>query len=327
MSTPYARVDVQRVYRTRALGTMAELVVTDGGALVAASELLDEELARIDRVASRFRSDSELSRLNATAGTGAEVAVSVDLLEAIDVALAMAAATGGLVDPTVGLAMIRLGYDRDFADVRPGVDGGLPPAQAVPGWRSVAVDRPRRGVRLAENTALDLGATAKALAADRAATTISGRLGCGALVSLGGDVAAAGTAPSGGFAVGLADTCTSSHPTESVSIFSGGLASSGVGVRQWRLGVHRVHHILDPATGLSATPCWSTVSVAAASCVQANAASTAAIVLGERAVDWLEGLGLPARLVRLDGTAVRTRGWPARPHPPAARARQEAGSR
>ena len=99
-----------------------------------------------------------------------------------------------------------------------------------------------------------------------------------------------------------------------MSIFSGGLASSGVGVRQWRLGVHRVHHILDPATGLSATPCWSTVSVAAASCVQANAASTAAIVLGERAVDWLEGLGLPARLVRLDGTAVRTRGWPAHPH-------------
>ena len=138
-------------------------------------------------MASRFRSDSELSRLNAAAGT--EVGVSVDLLEAIDVALAMAAATDGLVDPTVGLAMNRLGYDRDFADVRGGVDGELPPMGAVPGWRSVALDRPGRTVRLAENTALDLGATAKALAADRAATTISTQLGCGALVSLGGDVA------------------------------------------------------------------------------------------------------------------------------------------
>ena len=182
-------------------------------------------------------------------------------------------------------------------------------------------------MRLAEDTALDLGATAKAMAADRAATTISDRLGCGALVSLGGDVAVAGTAPPGGFAVGIADTCTSPDPTEAVSISSGGLASSGVGVRQWRLGAHQVHHVLDPATGLPATPCWRTVSVTAASCVQANAASTSAIVLGERAVDWLEGLGLPARLVRLDGTAVRTRGWPAPARPEPARARQEAGTR
>jgi len=327
MASACAHADVQRVYRTRALGTVAELVVNDGGVLLRAAELLEDELARIDRVASRFRSDSELSRLNAKAGTGVEAEVSADLLEAIDVALAMAAATGGLVDPTVGLAMIRLGYDRDFADVRPGVDGDLPPAQAVPGWRSVAVDRRRRRVRLAENTALDLGATAKALAADRAATTISGRLGCGALVSLGGDVATAGTAPAGGFAVGIADTCTSPHPTETVSISSGGLASSGVGVRQWRLGAHQVHHILDPATGLSATPYWRTASVTAASCVQANAASTAAIVLGEHALDWLEGLGLPARLVRLDGTVVQTRGWPAPAQPRPAPARQEAGTR
>ena len=100
MSQAYVHADVQRVYRTRALGTTAELVVTDDGALVAASELLECELERIDRVASRFRSDSELSRLNAAAGT--EVGVSVDLLEAVDVALAMAAATDGLVDPTVG---------------------------------------------------------------------------------------------------------------------------------------------------------------------------------------------------------------------------------
>jgi len=310
MSQAYVHAEVQRVYRTQALGTTAELVVTDDGALVAASELLECELARIDRVASRFRSDSELSRLNAAAGT--EVGVSVDLLEAVDVALAMASATDGLVDPTVGLAMNRLGYDRDFADVRGGVDGELPPTGAVPGWSSVAIDRPRRTVRLAQNSALDLGATAKALAADRAAATISSRLGCGALVSLGGDVATAGPAPAGGFAVGIADTCTSPRATEAVSIWTGGLATSGIGVRQWRLGAHQVHHILNPATGLPADPCWRTVSVTAADCVQANAASTAAIILGERAADWLEGLGLPARLVRLDGSVASTSGWPTR---------------
>ena len=130
------------------------------------------------------------------------------------------------------------------------------------------------------------------------------------LVSLGGDASAAGPAPDGGFAIGIADTCTSCAPAEAVAISSGGLASSGIGVRQWRLGAHQVHHIVDPATGLPAAPCWRTVSTTAATCVQANAASTAAIVLGERAVDWLEGHGLPARLVRLDGTVAYTEGWP-----------------
>jgi thiamine biosynthesis lipoprotein len=130
------------------------------------------------------------------------------------------------------------------------------------------------------------------------------------LVSLGGDASVAGPAPEGGFDIGIADTCTSPSPAEAIAISSGGLASSGIGVRHWRLGTHEVHHIVDPATGLSAAPCWRTVSVVAATCVQANAASTAAMVLGERALGWLERLSLPARLVRLDGTVVHTDGWP-----------------
>lgn len=295
------------VYRTSALGSIAELV-TDAGALFAASEMLELELERIDLAASRFRSDSDLSRLNAAAGS--EVVVGHDLFEAIEVALAMAAATDGLVDPTVGEAMNLLGYDRDFADVLSGVDGDLPPERAVPGWRSVSIDPGRRCVRLPAHASLDLGATAKALAADRAAASIHNRLGCGVLVSLGGDASAAGPAPIGGFNIGIADTCTSPAPAEAIAISSGGLASSGIGVRQWRLGAHQVHHIVDPATGLSAAPCWRTVSVAAATCVQANAASTAAIVLGARAVAWLERHRLPARLVRLDGAVLYTEGWP-----------------
>ena len=297
----------QHVYRTQALGSIAE-VVTDAGAIVAAAEILGQELERIDRVASRFRDDSDVSRLNAASGT--EVVVGPDLLEAIDVALAMAEATEGLVDPTVGAAMNRLGYDRDFAEVRPGVEGDLPIECAVPGWRSVSVDRSRHSVRLPSNTLLDLGATAKALAADRAAAAIYDRLGCGVLVSLGGDVSAAGPAPAGGFAVGIADACTSAAPSEAIAISCGGLASSGIGVRQWRLGTHQVHHIVNPATGRSAAPCWQTVSTTAETCVEANAASTAAMVLGDDAVDWLKSLGLPSRLVRLDGTVVYTDTWP-----------------
>ena len=303
----HAPVSGQRVFRTRALGTIAE-VVTDADAIVTASEMLERELERIDRVASRFRGDSELSRLNAAAGS--ETVVSRDLFEAIDVALAMAAATGGLVDPTVCASMNRLGYDRDFDEIRSGVDGDLPPVRPVAGWRSIRVDRDRHSIWLPRDTSLDLGATAKALAADRAAATIHSGLGCGVLVSLGGDASVAGPAPAGGFAVGIADTCTSATFSEAIALSSGGLASSGIGVRQWRLGAHQVHHIVDPATGLSASPCWRTVSIAAETCVQANGASTAAIVLGERAVNWLESRRLPARLVRLDGTVAYTDGWP-----------------
>jgi thiamine biosynthesis lipoprotein len=320
-SQEHIRPDLQCVYRTRALGTVAELVVTDSGALVAASELLALELERIDRVASRFRDDSELTRLNARAGS--TNVVSTDLFEAIEVALAMAAATEGLVDPTVGAAMNRLGYDRDFSDVLHGVPGDLPPPHAAPGWRTVSMDPRRRTVDLPEHTRLDLGATAKALASDRAAATIHDTLGCGVLVSLGGDVATAGPAPAGGFVIGLADTCTDPSGSEAVGIFSGGLATSGIGVRHWRLGSHEVHHIVDPTTCLPATPCWRTVSTTAASCVQANAASTAAMVLGERALDWLAGLGLPARLVRADGSTVYTEGWPN----PADRSRHEMADR
>jgi FAD:protein FMN transferase len=308
MARACTHADTPRVFRTSALGTTADLVVSEGSALVAASGLLEVELARIDRVASRFRNDSELSQLNARAGSAVEV--SADLLEAIEVALAMAAATDGLVDPTVGVAMTRLGYDRDFALVRPGVEGDLPLARAAPGWRSVSVDRKRRVVTVPENTVLDLGATAKALAADRAASTIHRQLGCGTLVSLGGDAATAGPAPAGGFVIGIADTCTSSIASEAVRISSGGLASSGIGVRQWQLGTHRVHHIVDPTTCLPATSYWRVVTTTAGTCVQANAASTAAIVLGEHAIGWLEGLGLPARLERVDGEVVYTPGWP-----------------
>ncbi len=274
--------------------------------------MLERELERTDRVASRFRSDSELSWLNAAAGS--ESVVSRDLFEAIDVALAMAEATDGLVDPTVCASMNRLGYDRDFAEIRCGVDGDLPPKAAVAGWRSIRIDPDRHSVWLPPNVSLDLGATAKALAADRAAATIFGGLGRGVLVSLGGDASVAGPAPAGGFAVGIADTCTSVTFSQAIALSGGGLASSGIGVRQWRLGAHQVHHIVDPATGLSASPCWRTVSVAAETCVQANGASTAAIVLGEQAVEWLESRLLPARLVRLDGTVAYTDGWPVHAH-------------
>jgi len=302
-------------YRTQALGTTAEMLVAASPALAPAVAILHAELDRIDRVASRFRSDSEISLLHA-GGDGA-VPVSADLLEAVGVALRMAFATDGAVDPTVGGALCRLGYDRDFAAIADGVPGALPPAEPIPGWRSITVDAVNGTIRLPPGTLVDLGATAKALAADRAAAAVHAALGCGVLVSLGGDIAVAGPPPPGGFRVGLADACTSVDVDEVVAVSSGGLASSGVMVRSWRLGDQLVHHIIDPATGLPVAPVWRTVSVAAATCVEANAAATAAMVKGANALAWLFSFGLPARLVGVDGLVWRIAGWPADDESPA----------
>lgn len=308
MTSPIDAGALTRVYRTHQLGTVAELVVTNSGDLFDASELLNRELERIDRVASRFRADSELTALNAAAGT--DVPVSEDLYEAVDTAIRMAEATEGLVDPTIGHALESLGYDRDFQDVAPGVAGTMPAPCPVPGWRAVGMDPQHRIVTVAPGCTLDLGATAKALAADKAAATIHEHLGCGVLVSLGGDASVAGPPPTGGFAIGVADSCRSLTPAQTVAVFSGGLASSGIDTRRWRLDKTMVHHIVDPTTGLPATPCWRTVSVAAANCVQANAASTAACIMGTSAVEWLEARRLPARLVGRDGTVHCTSAWP-----------------
>jgi thiamine biosynthesis lipoprotein len=293
--------------RWPALGTTAE-VRCPAATLPQARAIVTAELEAIDAAASRFRSDSELTAVNRAAGR--TVAIGPLLAEAIEVALWTAAATGGAVDPTVGRALVLAGYDRDIAALRP---SRLPlRAVAVAGWRSIALHRDAGTVRLPAGVALDLGASAKALAADRAARTVAEHTGGPVLVNLGGDIAVAGPAPDGGWAVHVCEDHRSGldAPGQTITIADGGLATSSVTTRRWRRGDGEAHHIIDPAAGLPVEPVWRTASVAAASCVHANAASTTAIVLGAAAEGWLNGAGLPTRLVGIDG-AVRTLGaWP-----------------
>jgi thiamine biosynthesis lipoprotein len=183
---------------------------------------------------------------------------------------------------------------------------------SVPGWQTVDLQRHHSTVRVAHGVELDLGATAKALAADRAALAASRAAGTGVLVSLGGDVAVAGPAPAPGWPVRISEDHAAplDAPGPTVSIRSGGLATSGTAVRRWRAGGAELHHIVDPRTGRPAETPWRAVTVAAASCVDANAASTAAVVLGEAAPEWLADRHLPARLQSGDGTVVCAGGWP-----------------
>jgi FAD:protein FMN transferase len=297
----------------RALGTSVRLLVTDPSRLAEGRRLLAADLAALDLACSRFRPDSELAMAERDAGTA--VRVSQVLADAVAVALHAAEITDGDLDPTVATAMTALGYDRDFALMT----GDGPPLRLTvrdrPSWRQIRLDPRARLLTVPAGVRLDLGATAKARAADLAAARLAGALRCGVLVSLGGDIAVAGPPPDGGWRVRVQDV--TGHPDDPpvgpaavIALAAGGLATSGTSARRWRRGGITLHHILDPRSGLPVTPLWRTVSVAAGTSLLANIASTAAIIRGEAAPGWLEALGVPARLVTVDGRVRTVAGWP-----------------
>jgi thiamine biosynthesis lipoprotein len=239
----------------RALGTSAYVATTRPEAIATAEALLREELDEIDRACSRFRPYSEITRVHLAHGR--PVVVSPLLGESVRLALNAAERTSGAIDPTVGAAMIGLGYDRDFAQLSEDDSSRPFRAQPAQGWRCIELDASNRLLRVPADVVVDLGATAKAYAADRAASRIAEVTGGGVLVNLGGDISARGASPDG-WAIGLAlDCATSPRDADAVvSIRGGGLASSGTTVRSWRHGARLVHHIIDPKTGDSAETCW-----------------------------------------------------------------------
>jgi thiamine biosynthesis lipoprotein len=290
-----------------AIGVTNQVVVDAEDVLETALGIARAEVRELDRACSRFRDDSELAAVNRAAGS--EVAVGPLLLDVVEAALHAAAATRGLVDPTVGPALAALGYDRDFRLVAGSVTRSLRLVPAC-GWQRVRVDRRRSTIRIPRGAALDLGAVAKAYAADRIAARIHASTGASALVSLGGDVSVAGSPP-GGWPVMVTDDHRDDGPGQMVGVTDGGLATSSTAVRRWRAGGRELHHIVEPSSGMPAPEHWRTVSVAAATCVDANAAATAAVLMGEAAPSWLDGMGLAARLVRPDGSVRSTARWPA----------------
>jgi thiamine biosynthesis lipoprotein len=254
----------------QAIGTTAQLTLADDRHAAEAEALMRNRLYDIDRAASRFRPDSEIALVEAMGGPRR---VSALLAGAVHTALASARETRGIVDPTA----------------RPGRPGR---------WKEVGLDPHRRILDIPEGVEIDVGATGKALVADRIARDVRRLTRTAVLVNLGGDIACAGD-----WDVGVADDHKATHADQVIHIRGGGVATSSTVVRPG--------HILDPATGAPVESPWRTVTVAARSCVAANTASTAAIVLGEQAPRWLAGHALPARLVAHDGSVVSVGGWPA----------------
>jgi thiamine biosynthesis lipoprotein len=304
-------------------GLEATVTVTRPEAIADAVRLVRAVVAEVDAACSRFRTDSELARLGPQLAHGAAASPLLALL--VQGALEAASLTGGDVDPTLGRDMDALGYDRDIVSVRVSPDTAAPTdrgtARAVAagrgttrrpeGWRRVSVTG--RTITVPSDIRLDLGATAKAIAADRAAARVHTELGCGVLVSLGGDLATAGPAPRGGWQVTVQDLAD--DPAQQTTLAPGfAMATSSTQKRRWQHAGAQVHHILDPRFGLPAEPVWRSVTVAAPTCLEANAYTTAAVVRGFGAVDWFRHEDIPGRFVDRNGRTIHTGGWPAEDH-------------
>ena len=280
------------------------LVVTDPEALIPAATDLRSLMGRVDLASSRFRPDSELSRANSQAGRPA--VVSRTLLDLVGTALDEAAWSDGAVDPTLGLDLVHVGYDRDIALVEDDPIAVGPRAAHRPRWDDVRLDAIAGLLTVPTGCSLDLGASAKAQTADWAAADLHGRYGCDVLVELGGDLAIGGSKDD--WQVLVAERA--GDPGQQVTLGAGGLATSTTTIRRWQRGGHEISHILDPATGVPVNGPWRTVSVAAPSATRANTCSTGAIVHGTDAIDWLDAARVAARLVDRDGRVVTTGGWP-----------------
>lgn len=305
MSTPVATRDWEL------WSTDCRLVLTDPDLLSNATTLIDAELARVERACSRFRPDSELMTL--VRADGAPVQVSPLLAELLEAALKAALDTDGAVDPTLGSVLVGLGYDRNIHDL-PADSPGLPIriSSRAEAWRTLTLRGDR--LRLSAGTQLDLGATAKAVAADRCARLINdqlllGRPDAGVLISLGGDIATAGSSPAGGWQVSVQDLPTD-IPHQITLADGAAVATSSSSRRTWIQAGQMRHHLIDPRTGLPAHSPWRSVSVVAPTCLEANVATTATMVKGPDGMAWLRRTGLPARLLSHAGHSIMLGGWP-----------------
>jgi thiamine biosynthesis lipoprotein len=272
-------------------GGTATLLVAEPDRLGVARRAVDRVIADVDAACGADRSDSDLVLVHAAGGKPVQVGVTFHAI--LWTAVYAADVTEGLVDPTAGSCG----------------DGD---------WRSIGIDEPVGTVTLPAGMTLDFGAVGEAFAADRAAELAAAEAECGVLVALGGDITVAGPVPEQGWPVRVADDHRTGPrgdlpPGQDIVLrLPGGLATSSLAVRTRTLpGGKIITHIVDPRSGLPVRGPWRTVSVAAGTCVDANTASTAAIVRGHDAADWLASRALPARLVHTDGWTTTVADWPA----------------
>ncbi len=260
-----------------------EIVV--GGGSPTEHRAIERLFAEREAVFSRFIPQSELNRVNGSAGR--IVLVSQLFADTLRVALNASEDTHGVVEPTLGAALESAGYTRDssllFADPRP-------PGPARASSPVIALGRL---VGLRPGVKLDLNGVVKSLAVDDALALLSGE----GFVSAGGDLAARGeitvALPGGG----------------SVSLRKGALATSGITNRTWLRGGEVQHHLIDARTGRPAESPWSLVTACGADCVAADVAAKTGFLLGDRGPAWLDERAIPARFLAANGDVTLNETW------------------
>lgn len=293
----------------RAMGTAVSLLLPEGARAEEGGELARMLSAEWEAALSRFRPESELSRLNARAGE--PVSVSPLLYEVLETALQAAAATDGVYDPTLLRQLVTAGYSRSF-DELPSEQASLvdwPALAPGGGWRGIWRDPARREVTLPRGVGLDFGGIAKGMAVDATLALLRERGIQPALVNAGGDLAVAGLPP--GESAWPIAVPGIGEERWSVPLARGAMATSGIARRQWRQGGERRHHLLDPRTGAPAENGLWSVTVVAAHCAQAEVAAKAAFVLGPaEGAALLERIGVAGLLVAEDGRRALAGPWP-----------------
>jgi thiamine biosynthesis lipoprotein len=285
--------------RFRAMGSDVHVLVNGPAGLL---QVARDRVQELERRWSRFRPDSEISRLNALAGS--PMAVSVETLGLVGRALEGARVTGGRYDPTVLGDVLRAGYDRTFDELGGAGAGGAAVAGSPlgRGWARVVVDAAGSSVTLPAGVGLDPGGIGKGYAADLVAEELRAAGAAGVLVNLGGDLRAEGRAPGGGsWVVGI------EHPLRpgrvaTVTLRQGAVATSSRARRAWGPATDRRHHLIDPATGRPADTGLAAVTVLAARGWQAEVLAKAAFLGGlDRGLALLTAAGA-------DGVAVDDHG-------------------
>ncbi len=268
---------------------------------------IPDRFAEWENALSRFRDDSELTRLNRQGGRA--MRVSPILWEAVNVAIEAARRSEGLVTPTVLPALELAGYGRSF-DHLIGVQNTCQASATCISshWRVIELDARARSIRLPESVRLDLGGVAKGWAADKAVKLLGAR--APALVDAGGDVAVR-QPPRGerGWPVAIANPLKPGEPIEVLLVSRGGVATSGRDYRRWKKNGVEQHHLIDPRTGLPAETDVLTATVVAPTAFEAEVAAKAALILGGAAgLAWLEARpSLAGLMVCEDGRVLRTR--------------------
>ncbi|HEX6401504.1 MAG TPA: FAD:protein FMN transferase [Actinomycetota bacterium] len=264
-----------RRWSFRAMGTTIRMLAdasAEGASFDAAAAVIEGTFRREELRFSRFRPDSELSRVNAAAGR--PTAVSPTFLAVLRLALDAAERTDGAFDPTVLGALAALGYDRDFDEVLAGARGALHPPTPCGRWTEVRVDR--REVRLPAGVGLDLGGLVKGWTADLAAARAV-RSGLGwVVVNAGGDLRVDGDAPT--IPVAVEDPADPSVDVGRLLVRGGGVATSSTRARAWGPGLH---HLIDPRTGRPAESGLVQVTATAPTCAEAEIRAKTILLAGD----------------------------------------------